>query len=327
MNAPHPLAAHGAVNLPVTCSDGVHLSARAFSPTSGQHGAPRLVMSHGNGLAIGGYRCFWQLLMDEFQVVVFDMRGHGRSEGGAGWRHNWTQFYDDIEALRQTIDLQLGPAPTFGAFHSLSAVAAIGHRRRYGPRWDGLLLFDPPFMPPDGHPVQALHLAEVKQLSTRVRQRRRHFPDSGVLAQQFARQPMFRRWRPEAFADMADATLKSGPDGDGLILSCAPECEAFIYDTNSDPTLWRWQGAPGLPTMLVCSDPDAPDARPSAFGGQAAAAEFSIPYMAVPDTSHFLQIEQPELCADITRRFCREILTASSTARHRQPDAGQPCPH
>lgn len=327
MNAPHPLPAPGAVDLPVACSDGVRLSARVFGPASGQPGAPRLVMSHGNGLAIGGYRCFWQLLTDEFQVVVCDMRGHGRSEAGAGWRHHWAQFYDDIETLRQAIDRQLGPAPTFGVFHSLSAVAAIGHRRRYGTRWDGLLLFDPPFMPPDGHPVHALHLAEVTQLTSRVRQRRQHFPDSGVLAQQFARQPMFHRWRAEAFADMADATLKPAPDGDGLILSCAPEREAFIYDTNSDPTLWRWQGAPGLPMMLVCSDPDASDARPSAFGGQAAAAEFGIPYVVLPDTSHFLQVEQPELCAGITRRFCGGILMAPGNASHRQPNSGPSCLH
>lgn len=307
MNAPHPLAAPAEVELNITCRDGVRLSARVHGP---RH-APRLVLSHGNGLAIDGYRSFWTLLAGEFQVVVFDMRGHGRSDPGFKTRHNWSQFYDDMEVLRDALDQQLGAAPTFGVFHSLSAVTAAGHRRRYGPRWDGLLLFDPPFMPPDRHPVQALHTGEMTVLTERVRQRRRRYRDEDELARQFARHPVFRRWRPEAYAQMARATLRADPAGDGLVLSCAPESEAHIYDTNSDPTLWRWFGKPGLPLMLVCSDPEAADAPPSAHGGRAAASEFGVRYQSLPDTSHFLQIEQPEACADITRRFCRAILSAS----------------
>ena len=306
MNAPQKAATLAETELRITCGDGVQLSARVF----GHNRAPRLVLSHGNGLAIDGYRCFWELLTDEFQVVVFDMRGHGRSSAGLGLRHTWSQFYDDIEALRIALDAQLGPAPTFGVFHSLSAVAAFGHWRRYGPRWNGLLLFDPPFMPPDGHPVQALHTGEMVLLSARVRHRRRHYREAVDLARQFARHPMFRRWRPEAYLHMAEASLKPDPAANALVLCCAPECEAHIYDTNSDPTLWRWFGEPGVPLMLVCSDPDAPDAPPSAHGGRAVAAEFGVPYRALPDTSHFLQIEQPEACADITRRFCREAPSA-----------------
>lgn len=306
MNAPPRAAAQSGTELRITCSDGVELSARVYGPDHG----PRLVLSHGNGLAIDGYRCFWELLTHEFQVVVFDMRGHGRSGAGLGLRHTWSQFYDDIEALRLSLDAQLGPAPTFGVFHSLSAVAAFGHRRRYGPRWDGLLLFDPPFMPPDGHPVQALHTDEMMVLSARVRQRRRRYRNVDELARQFARHPVFRRWRPEAYQQMAEATLMADTANDALVLSCAPEHEAHIYDTNSDPTLWRLFGESGVPLMLVCSDPDVPDAPPSAHGGRAVAAEFGVPYRALSDTSHFLQIEQPEACAEITRRFCRETALA-----------------
>ena len=311
MNAPLPLAAPAEVELKIECSDGVCLSARVIGPA----GAPRLVMSHGNGLAIDGYRSFWMLLADEFQVVVFDMRGHGRSDAGSGLHHNWSQFYDDMEALRQQLDHALGAAPTFGVFHSLSAVASFGHRRRYGPGWDGLVLFDPPFMPPDGHPVQALHLREMVLLTERVRQRRRRYQSVGELARQFARQPAFRSWRAEAHFDMALATLVPDPAANDMVLTCAPEREAHIYDTNSDPTLWRWFGVADLPILLVCSDPDAPDAPPSAHGGRAAAAEFGVAYQALPNTSHFLQIEQPEACADLTRHFCRSHLPRAVAAR------------
>lgn len=294
------MTASSEIELKVACSDGVCLSARIHGPA----GAPRLVMSHGNGLAIDGYRSFWKLLTDQFQVVVFDMRGHGRSDPGLGLRHNWSQFYDDMEALRQRLDAELGAIPTFGVFHSLSAVASFGHRRRYGPRWDGLVLFDPPFMPPNGHPAQAMHLHEMVLLTDRVRQRRRHYRSVDELARQFARQKVFRNWQPQAYLDMAQATLVRDPTGNAFYLACAPEREAHIYDTNSDPTLWRWFGASGLPMLLICSDPDMSDAPPSAHGGRAAASEFGVSYQALPHTSHFLQVEQPKACADITRRFC-----------------------
>jgi hypothetical protein len=46
-----------------------------------QHGEPsqsvRLVLSHGSGFAIDGYFPFWQHLLTQFEVVVFDHRNHG----------------------------------------------------------------------------------------------------------------------------------------------------------------------------------------------------------------------------------------------------------
>ena len=38
----------------------------------GVAGAPRLVLSHGNGLAIDGYFPFWGPLRNRYEVVVFD---------------------------------------------------------------------------------------------------------------------------------------------------------------------------------------------------------------------------------------------------------------
>ena len=143
-------AAGMALNIP--CNDGTLLAAHVYGPSD----APRLVMSHGNGMAMGGYRTFWQALTSDFQVVIFDVRGHGLSQSGASDKHQWTQIIDDMEAVWKTVADTLGARHTLGVFHSLSAVAALGHVRRYGKRWDGLLLFDPPLMPPEGHPLHEL---------------------------------------------------------------------------------------------------------------------------------------------------------------------------
>ena len=46
----------------------------------GNPNGPRLVLSHGNGLAIDLYYPFWSLLTDEFDVIVYDQRNHGWNE-------------------------------------------------------------------------------------------------------------------------------------------------------------------------------------------------------------------------------------------------------
>ena len=43
----------------------------------GNPDGPRLVMSHGNGLAIDLYYPFWSLLMDEYDIFMYDLRNHG----------------------------------------------------------------------------------------------------------------------------------------------------------------------------------------------------------------------------------------------------------
>ena len=55
--------------------DGTLLSWRLYpNPTA----RVRLVLSHGNGLAMDGYQVFWRVLLADFEVAIFDFRGHGR---------------------------------------------------------------------------------------------------------------------------------------------------------------------------------------------------------------------------------------------------------
>src|SRR5260221_10912391 len=111
---------------------------------------PRLVLSHGNGFAIEAYYPFWSLLAHRWDIVLFDVRNHGMNplHGAAG--HTYPQFAADLERLRLAIADAFGPKPTVGVFHSLSAIASILHALTYGPRWDALILFDPPLVPLPG---------------------------------------------------------------------------------------------------------------------------------------------------------------------------------
>jgi len=274
----------------------------------GRPDATRLIVSHGNGLAAGGYASFWRRLASEYQVVLLDFRGHGMSDRGSLENHSWAQFELDFDVAMRAIRAALGERKTYGAFHSLSAIVSLLHARRFGPACDGLVLFDPPIIPPDGHPMQASHIDEMMGLASRVAKRRAHFDDWRDLAGQYRRNPMFARCQSDACDEMARALLRPVSEDDessGWTLSCAPEQEAKIFASNDDTTLWSWLGGVDFPLKLLCADPDVPGVQPSAAIDRDLAQEFKLDYACVPGTTHFLQLERPDLCASLTREFCR----------------------
>jgi len=106
---------------------------------------------------------------------------------------------------------------------------------------------------------------------------------------------------------MAAASLRESPHPEAgqWSLSCPPAYEAKIFASNNDTTLWASLASLETPVKLVCADPDVPDVQPSALTGREMAREFGLDYEFVEGTTHFLQVERPDLCAAVTRQFCR----------------------
>src|SRR4051812_6009339 len=98
----------------VVLEDGATVSVRVYGS------GPRLVMSHGNGLAIDAYAPFWVRLTARYQVVIFDFRHHGLSSPYRGPLENWPQFIRDFGHIISAIERELNPAPCIGVFHSMS---------------------------------------------------------------------------------------------------------------------------------------------------------------------------------------------------------------
>src|SRR5271166_5728948 len=124
----------------VKMTDGATIHVRQH----GVAGAPRLVLSHGNGLAIDGYFPFWGPLCERYEVVVFDFRNHGHNPLHHEDAHRWPRFVMDLEEVLQAVNTELGDKPAAGVFHSLSGVTAALHALQFGPRFEALVLFDPP---------------------------------------------------------------------------------------------------------------------------------------------------------------------------------------
>src|SRR5690606_18404385 len=88
----------------LTMKDGAVIRLRRY----GRPGATRLVLSHGNGLAINAYAPFWLPLAESYDLVVFDMRNHGENPLHTQEGHVWESFFSDIEEIFQGIKAQFG---------------------------------------------------------------------------------------------------------------------------------------------------------------------------------------------------------------------------
>jgi pimeloyl-ACP methyl ester carboxylesterase len=269
----------------------------------GRTGGARLALSHGNGLAIDAYYPFWGLLTERYDVVLFDMRNHGRNPLHGASGHDWPTFAADMETIWRGIRAHFGAKPIVGVFHSLSAIASLLHVLELGDRWNALVLFDPPIYPRHGHPLEPVEAEHMREMGARARRRPPCYKDPRGLAFQLAARPEFRRWPPGAHELVARATLRYHPERDEWVLACPRELEAHIFETNVDQSIWPRLPELGVPLKLICGDPDLDHQQPPALIGKAIAEELGVEYQAIPGTSHLLQIEEPEACVRAMESF------------------------
>ncbi|HTT75553.1 MAG TPA: alpha/beta hydrolase [Candidatus Binataceae bacterium] len=267
----------------------------------GDPGGPRLALSHGNGLAIDGYLPFWEPLCGHYEVIVFDFRNHGQNPTHLLEHHVWPNFIRDSQVIFETIQREFGVKRTAGVFHSLSAVTAAAFSQQAGPRWDPLVLFDPPVYPPEDHPLVRNQLGDKDDLANRAARRTQRFKTPTDLARQFA--VRLAGWVPEAYELMARATLRRDPDVGDWVLACPREYEAQVFRGNRNPATWNAMGRIPVAVKLICADPNVEGQVPAQLCAALAAATPSLEYAMLPGSTHFLQIERPAECARLMQDF------------------------
>ena len=268
----------------------------------GNPDGPRLVLSHGNGLAIDLYYPFWSLLLDDFDLMVYDLRNHGWNAVGNMSAHNVPTFVLDHDRILEAIDELYGPKPKIGVFHSASALASLlsaAHRETLAAR----VLFDPPLCRPgigeyefEAAAVRAA--AAVRRRTDRLRSREEF---AGVLP--FF--PIFSRVVPGVHELVARTTLRRCGDGNGYELRCPREFEAQIIDFSGVYALLVDLQALRSPTKVIGADPTLPYSYLPTFDCSGIA---KVDYDFIPEATHLLQLEQPHECAAELRKFVSSVL-------------------
>ena len=283
-HVPEPLATAEA-----RTADGAAIVLRRHGNSRG----PRLVLSHCNGFAADAYYPFWSLLTDRFDVILFDLRNHGRNPVGDGENHGIGAFVDDHGRIAEAIDRHFGARPKIGVFHSVSAQSALIHASRES-NYSALVLFDPVVCPPGCRPEDVEKMeTTLRHLGEAALRRRERFASTQEFMDRVLRAPTFQLLCPGAPDLIAQTTLRETSNGDGYELRCPREYEAKI--SLEGP---RWASAADLgrvscPVKIIGSDPTVPFSfLPTVDLGEILALDYDF----VPESTHLLQLERPEEC-------------------------------
>ena len=265
---------------------------------------PRLVMSHGTGLAIDLYVPFWSAFLQDFDLFVHDVRNHGWNDRGPLANHSISVFARDHDRILAAIEQHCGPRPVIGVYHSLAALAALAAlspRNRSAAQqtarppcehYDAVVLFDPPLYLRGVDDDIFFGLAALGAAKTR--RKRSRFPSRADFVSRVTRASNFARVAPGVHELMARTTLRERADGSGYELCCPPEYEAQVFEDAR-----RWTRALdfvglGCPVKVIGSDPALPQAyAPTLDPHQLAKIEFE----SIPGTTHLLPLEAPGECA------------------------------
>jgi pimeloyl-ACP methyl ester carboxylesterase len=104
-------------SLTVTSADGTQLHAEVFGVPDG----PTLVLAHGWTEALHYWIYQIRELSDEFRIVAYDLRGHGRSKRPPSDDYSMARFGDDVEAVLEAACPRGEPAVVAG--HSLGGMS------------------------------------------------------------------------------------------------------------------------------------------------------------------------------------------------------------
>ncbi len=282
-----------------TVEIGMSDGARVLLRRHGNAAGPRLVLSHGNGFAIDLYYPFWSLLADRFDLVLYDIRNHGRNPPCGIQNQSIATFVSDSERILEGIDRSFGEKPRIGVFHSLSAVVALNHEPP-GKGFAGLVLFDAPIYPTGGELLDLDRFWKV--CAERARERRSRYETLEEFVDSLRRSPAFAGLAPEVLNLFAQATLRRASDGNGYEVRCSRECEARIYEH-----AFAYNFEPGAdeiscPVKMIGADPTLPF---SFLPSMDLRGLVDLDYDFVPEATHWLQIEKPRECIAMMLEFLK----------------------
>ena len=281
----------------VRMDDGALIILRRHGNPKGQ----RLVLSHGSGLSADLYYPFWSLLTDSFDIVIYDVRGHGWNPVSDLRVHNFLRFANDNVTIFQAIDRHFGRKPKIGVFHSMSALIAILQEQQDS-IFSALLLFEPPLKLPWGTNVDKGNMEYRK--NTYTLKRRSRFNTREELTQILIGKPAFACMQPGMVDLLSETVLRPCTDGTGYELCCPVEQETRAWEFFSSWVQYSEIENLACPVKVIGGDPTD---QYSFTPGPNLASIFNVDYDFIPETTNLFMLEEPEECAALTFEFLENL--------------------
>ena len=141
--------------------------------------------------------------------------------------------------------------------------------------------------------------ADENPMSAQALRRRSSFSSAAEALDNFRDRGPFTKWTQEALRAYVEHGFRR--EGDRLVLKCSLETEAEFYRGATDHGLWGRLGEVACPLLIVAGeDSDTHPMPVVAFLME----QFADPRLQiVPDATHFVPQEQPEVLAGIVEEF------------------------
>jgi pimeloyl-ACP methyl ester carboxylesterase len=202
-------------------------------PAAGQ---PRLVFAHANGFCASAYRQILSQLSGRFDIVAFDLRGHGRTTLPAdpASHTSWDLYADDLAALYAALDRR----PDILAGHSMGAASSLMAAARLEAS-PPLALIEPVVLPGLVYAAYRTPLSAIMNkrvgMGELARKRTNGWPDRNTVAMQYRKRAAFADWAPGAVEDYLNDGLRDTEAG--VVLSCDPQWEAANFEAQRHDVL------------------------------------------------------------------------------------------
>ncbi len=223
------------------------------------------------------------------RAFALDFRGHGHSSKTPPYF--WPTFGEEAAAVAEALSLD----GAIGVGHSMGGYAVTIAAARHPRAFSALVLVDPVIRPKDQYkgPWKAAQF---------VARRRDQWGSPEEMFESFQNRAPFASWDRQVLRDYCEYGLL--PNQNGFHLACPPAVEAEIYENGGLPEaeIYAEVGAIQVPVQVV-------RARQSTDPSQVMLGSPTAPDLAsrfkrgtdlpLPENSHFIPMESPNLVADL----------------------------
>ena len=282
--------------------DGTELHVEVF----GSEQQPTLVLAHGWTEALQYWAYVIRELGDEFRIVAYDLRGHGRSAPAAGGDYALERFGEDLEAVLSAAASP--PQRAIVAGHSLGAMSIAAWAESHDlDRISGAALLFTGL----GDLIPAQLLIPVAGFAH-------------ALSDPIARRMFFgsRIRLPRYSSPLSDAILRYiafGPSAspavvafwERMLLQCEPDVRAAVGLSIASMSLHHALARLTVPTLVMAGAKDRLT-PPSHSRRMASELPQLQAFVELPDCGHMGPLERPRDVAQALRALARECLVPGS---------------
>ena len=248
-------------------------------------------------------RC-WDKTVDALpsncRVLALDLRGHGRSTKTGPF--SWYDFGNDVLTFIDMQDLN----HVVVAGHSMGGHCAVYAAAQRTERISALVLVDPVILSPTQYAERASAVNAPSIEEHPIARRRNQWQSPQEMFDRFKNRHPFDKWRQDVLLDYCEHGLLTNKHG--YELACPPHIEASIYMGTSHRNLDHLLSRATQPTIVMRAKQRDANAQMMDFANSPTWPELAdtMPNatdMYLPELTHFIPMQRPDLVATEIRKF------------------------